>query len=266
MPAFDLYRELEVDPQATTETIEAAWRSLVKRFHPDLQPGRRIALEKTRRLNVAHDWLVDPPRRARYDAWRASSGRTGTGEGSRRWSRSRTVPAALPLRLAGIGVRPAAERSPLILRSAGYLACCVAAIAAAYIGAAIVILFLAFANVTAIASLILGPDGTGSLLQLLGNLVYCVLVGYLMAASFRSLIEPSADEVALIAVGTLGALALTFGLPAFAATYLPGLLGWFVTDGAGLPAVVAIGCQDGLLGGMAVFIVGLLASRGGRSA
>lgn len=70
IPGFDLYAELEVAPTATRETIDAAWRSLVKRHHPDadLAPEAREAAEaRIRRLNVAHDWLTDPVRRARYD-------------------------------------------------------------------------------------------------------------------------------------------------------------------------------------------------------
>ena len=62
---FDLYAELEVSPNATTPTIDAAWKSLMKRNHPDLGGAR--AAERTVRLNIAHDWLADPVRRARYD-------------------------------------------------------------------------------------------------------------------------------------------------------------------------------------------------------
>lgn len=72
IPNFDLYGELEVASTASTETIEAAWRSLVKRHHPDVGSGRGASAsdERIRRLNVAHDWLTDPERRARYDAER----------------------------------------------------------------------------------------------------------------------------------------------------------------------------------------------------
>src|SRR5688572_19581017 len=67
VPALDLYRELEVDPAATPETIEAAWRSLVKRHHPDIAPDRAAAIEKIKRLNLAHDWLSDRALRSTYD-------------------------------------------------------------------------------------------------------------------------------------------------------------------------------------------------------
>jgi hypothetical protein len=67
VPSIDLYRELEVDPAATPETIEAAWRSLVKRHHPDVAPDRGAAVEKIKRLNLAHDWLGDRRLREMYD-------------------------------------------------------------------------------------------------------------------------------------------------------------------------------------------------------
>ncbi len=65
VPTFDLYAELEVSPSATTPTIDAAWKSLMKRNHPDV--GGERAAGRTVRLNIAHDWLTDPARRTRYD-------------------------------------------------------------------------------------------------------------------------------------------------------------------------------------------------------
>lgn len=35
LPNFDPYRELEVDPNASVETIEAAYKALMRRHHPD---------------------------------------------------------------------------------------------------------------------------------------------------------------------------------------------------------------------------------------
>ena len=66
VPDFDLYAELEVSHRASVETIEAAWRSLMKRNHPDAL-GDRAAEERAKRLNIAHDWLTEPAHRALYD-------------------------------------------------------------------------------------------------------------------------------------------------------------------------------------------------------
>lgn len=61
-----------MSPNASIEVIEAAYRSLIKRSHPDVSPRTEGAEAKTKRLNVAHDWLTDPSRRARWDAGRSA--------------------------------------------------------------------------------------------------------------------------------------------------------------------------------------------------
>lgn len=70
IPDFDLYRELEVREDASIETIEAAWRSLAKRNHPDSAPAGSSASRMTR-INVAHDWLTNADRRSQYDQIRS---------------------------------------------------------------------------------------------------------------------------------------------------------------------------------------------------
>lgn len=65
VPADDLYARLEVDADASFETIEIAWRALLKRHHPDIAGAEGLELAK--RINVAHDWLADRELRARYD-------------------------------------------------------------------------------------------------------------------------------------------------------------------------------------------------------
>ncbi len=76
IPHLDLYAELEVDPDASLESIEAAYRARMKRSHPDL--AGPAGLERSKRLNLARGWLTDPGRRARYDASRRA--RTATRE------------------------------------------------------------------------------------------------------------------------------------------------------------------------------------------
>jgi curved DNA-binding protein CbpA len=77
LPTFDLYRALGLPPDAGPGAVEAAWRTAMKRHHPDQAGGDAAATERAKRLNVAHDWLADPVRRRRYDAAR-SSGRGAT--------------------------------------------------------------------------------------------------------------------------------------------------------------------------------------------
>lgn len=69
----DHYRTLQVDPSADVEVIQAAYRVLARRFHPDLA-GDDVVMK---RLNAAWEVLGDKDRRAGYD-------RTLAGGGERR--------------------------------------------------------------------------------------------------------------------------------------------------------------------------------------
>lgn len=60
----DCYRTLQVDPAAESEVIEAAWRRLAQLYHPD---GLRPDGDRMKAINVAHDVLKDPARRAAHD-------------------------------------------------------------------------------------------------------------------------------------------------------------------------------------------------------
>jgi hypothetical protein len=102
IPDFDLYAELEVSTRATTPTIEAAWRSLMKRNHPDI--GGPIDADRAKRINIAHDWLTDPEHRAEYDRARTyAGGPQGLDWEGRRGSGGQTGPA----RPTGPTTRPA---------------------------------------------------------------------------------------------------------------------------------------------------------------
>ncbi len=74
VPEDDLYARLEVETDASSEAIELAWRALLKQHHPDVAGDDAAALERAKRINVAHDWLSDPSQRARYDRERLGLG------------------------------------------------------------------------------------------------------------------------------------------------------------------------------------------------
>lgn len=65
----DYYRVLQVDPQAEEEVIEAAYRRLARKYHPDVYAGPDAA-ERMRELNLAYSVLRDPAKRQEYDAAR----------------------------------------------------------------------------------------------------------------------------------------------------------------------------------------------------
>lgn len=69
MPADgDLYRVLQVDRSADPEVIEAAYRRLALKYHPDHNQGDPQAEEQMKRINEAFRVLGKPHLRADYDA------------------------------------------------------------------------------------------------------------------------------------------------------------------------------------------------------
>lgn len=63
------YEILQVSPNASQEVIEATWKVLMQKYHPDAQSGLspEARHEKSVRLNEAHDVLSDPRKREAYD-------------------------------------------------------------------------------------------------------------------------------------------------------------------------------------------------------
>lgn len=67
----DLYEILQVSPNADPEVIEAAYRRLARKHHPDISPSPESA-QRMRALTHAYEVLRDPDRRAAYDpGWAA---------------------------------------------------------------------------------------------------------------------------------------------------------------------------------------------------
>src|SRR5215472_10502582 len=63
---LDYYSVLEIMPQADTAEINAAFRRLAWRYHPDRNhaPGATLQFQD---INEAHQVLADPVRRTEYD-------------------------------------------------------------------------------------------------------------------------------------------------------------------------------------------------------
>ena len=66
----DPYKTLQVDPEAEIEVIEAAYRRLARKYHPDTSPTPESS-ERMVALNRAWEELRDPDRRAAVDRARA---------------------------------------------------------------------------------------------------------------------------------------------------------------------------------------------------
>ena len=62
------YDVLGVTPSAEPVAISAAYRALIKKYHPDRNAGDAEAIRRTRLLNEAYEVLCNPEARNRYDA------------------------------------------------------------------------------------------------------------------------------------------------------------------------------------------------------
>lgn len=64
---MDLYLVLGLGRDASLGDIKRAYRRLARRYHPDINPGDRLAAAEFRRIAEAYETLSDPDRRLTYD-------------------------------------------------------------------------------------------------------------------------------------------------------------------------------------------------------
>src|SRR6266496_2894090 len=65
---MDFYVILGVERSATVADVKRAYKRLARRYHPDINPGDRMAEAHFRQIAQAYETLIDPDRRRRYDA------------------------------------------------------------------------------------------------------------------------------------------------------------------------------------------------------
>jgi hypothetical protein len=83
VPDFDPYKILQVDSEADPEVIQAAYRRLARKYHPDVMPGADAA---TKMVAINRAWAVleSAESRAAYDRERAARERADRGRERRR--------------------------------------------------------------------------------------------------------------------------------------------------------------------------------------
>ncbi len=76
----DYYKVLGVKRQDKAEDIKRAYRSLARKFHPDVNPGDDTASARFMEINEAYQVLGDAEKRRKYDQFGADYRRVGSVE------------------------------------------------------------------------------------------------------------------------------------------------------------------------------------------
>lgn len=66
----DYYKTLGVPENADADAIKSSYRELVKKYHPDRNPGDNKAEDRFKEIGEAYDVLHDPKKRRQYDQLR----------------------------------------------------------------------------------------------------------------------------------------------------------------------------------------------------
>src|SRR5215467_5761183 len=64
---MDFYVILGVSRDASLTDLKRAYKRLARKFHPDINPGDRLAAQQFRQIAEAYETLSDPDSRRRYD-------------------------------------------------------------------------------------------------------------------------------------------------------------------------------------------------------
>jgi molecular chaperone DnaJ len=77
----DYYEVLAVSRSASMDDIKKAYRKLAMKFHPDKNPGDKVAEDRFKEISEAYEVLRDPKRRQMYDQFGHMGATAGRSRG-----------------------------------------------------------------------------------------------------------------------------------------------------------------------------------------
>lgn len=78
----DYYELLEINRDASAEEIKRSFRKLAMKYHPDRNPGDKVAEMRFKEINEAYEVLKDEQKRAAYDRYGHQAFQGGMGGGN----------------------------------------------------------------------------------------------------------------------------------------------------------------------------------------
>ena len=80
----DLYKLLGISRESSQDDIRNAHRKLVRKYHPDVNPGSQAAEERFKKIQQAYEILSNPERKREYDRKLGTSSRRSSSGGPRK--------------------------------------------------------------------------------------------------------------------------------------------------------------------------------------
>lgn len=74
------YEILGVTKKSSSEDVKRAYRSLARKYHPDRNPGNKMAEEKFKDINEAYEVLSDAVKRSQYEKFTDAWDKKGNGK------------------------------------------------------------------------------------------------------------------------------------------------------------------------------------------